>query len=299
MPGLLHLSDTHFGTEQPEVVEALLALADQVQPDVAVLSGDVTQRARRGQFERARRFMGQLQAGAKLVIPGNHDIPLFDLWARWRMPYRGYQRAFGRDLAPVYESERYLILCVNTTRPWRHKQGEVSAAQVEAVAQRLRGASPQQLRVVVTHQPMAVIRSEDRVNLLRHHRRAAAAWSAAGVDLLLGGHIHLPYACDLRDELGQAGPPGWEGAHGSGVTRPVWAVQAGTAVSRRLREGLPNSVNLIEQSPRDHGCVCKVEQYDYHPGQQRFRPVSGRLLSFSHDASEAPGTLAGDQPRFS
>lgn len=282
MPGLLHLSDTHFGTEQPDVVEALLALAEQLQPEVAVLSGDVTQRARRGQFARAKRFVDHLEAHAKLVIPGNHDLPLWNLWARWRHPYRGFQRAFGTDLAPVYDSPRYLVICVNTTRAARHTQGEVSPAQVDAVAQRLRAARPQQLRVVVTHQPMAVVRREDRVNLLRHHQAAAVAWAEAGMDLVLGGHIHLPYACDLRDELGHAAPAGWEGER-VGIARSVWAVQAGTAVSRRVREGLPNSVNLIEQSPREHGCVCKVEQYDYHAGQRRFRPVSGRLLSFPRE----------------
>lgn len=285
MAGLLHLSDTHFGTEQPEVIEALLALAEQVQPEVAVLSGDVTQRARRRQFESARRFMRNLQAQAKLVIPGNHDIPLFNLWARWQAPYRGFQRAFGADLAPTYDSDRYLVVCVNTTRAARHQQGEVSPAQIEAVAQRLLAARPQQLRIVVTHQPMAVIRSEDRRNLLRNHHAAAVAWATAGVDLVLGGHIHLPYACDLRDEFAQAGPPGWEGTRGGAVRRAVWAVQAGTAVSSRIREGLPNSVNLIHQAPREHGCVCRVEQYDYHAGQRRFRPVSGRLLAFARDGA--------------
>jgi 3',5'-cyclic AMP phosphodiesterase CpdA len=276
--GLLHLSDPHFGTEQPEVVEALLALADQVQPDIAVLSGDITQRARRRQFEAARVFMHKLQAQDRLVIPGNHDLPLFNLWGRLHAPYRGFQRAFGDDLAPVLDRPRYLVIGVNTTRPRRHTQGEVSQAQIEAVATRLRGAGAQQLRIVVTHQPMAVIRQSDRENLLRNHRAAAVAWAAAGADLLLGGHIHLPYACDLRDELGLQAPSGW----GERLRRAVWVVQAGTALSTRLREGLPNSVNLIHQEPRESGCVCRVEQYDYHAGQQRFRPVSGRLLAFPH-----------------
>lgn len=283
MAGLLHLSDTHFGTEQPDVVEALLALADQVQPEIAVLSGDITQRARRRQFEAARVFMQKLAVPSRLVIPGNHDVPLFNLWARLRAPYRGFQRAFGEDLAPVLENPRYLVIGVNTTRPRRHKQGEVSNAQIDAVAQRLRRAEVQQLRVVVTHQPMAVIRQSDRENLLHNHRAAAIAWAAAGADLVLGGHIHLPYACDLRDELGLHAPAGW----GEGLQRAVWAVQAGTALSTRLREGLPNSVNLIQHEPREHGCVCKVEQYDYHAGQRRFRPVSGRLLAFVHDTAEA------------
>lgn len=71
---------------------------------------------------------------------------------------------------------------------------------------------------------------------------------------------------------------------GRGIARAVWVVQAGTALSTRIREGLPNSVNLIHHEPREHGCVCRVEQYDYHAGQQRFRPVSGRLLAFPHGA---------------
>lgn len=287
MPGLLHLSDTHFGTEQPDVIEALLALAEQLQPEIAVLSGDITQRARRRQFEAARVFMQKLQVQHRLVIPGNHDLPLFNLWGRWRAPYRGFVRAFGDDLAPHYESPRYLVLGVNTTRARRHTQGEVSNLQIEAVAQRLRRAGAQQLRVVVTHQPMAVIRQSDRENLLLNHRAAALAWAAAGADLVLGGHIHLPYACDLRDEPGLGAPAGW----GEGLQRALWVVQAGTALSKRIREGLPNSVNVIHQSPREQGCVCKLEQYDYHAGQQRFRPVSGRLLAFRHDGSATSDAL--------
>jgi 3',5'-cyclic AMP phosphodiesterase CpdA len=292
MPGLLHLSDPHFGTEQPDVVEALLALADQVQPEIAVLSGDITQRAWRRQFEAARRFMDKLPAQHRLVIPGNHDLPLFNLWGRFTAPYRGFQRAFGDDLAPVVDRPGYLVIGVNTTRAHRHTQGEVSAAQIDAVARRLRQAGAQQLRLVVTHQPMAVIRQSDRQNLLRNHRAAALAWAAAGADLVLGGHIHLPYLCDLRDEPGLAAPPGW----GAGLRRAVWAVQAGTALSTRLRDGLPNSVYLIQQAPRERGCVCRVEQYDYHAGQRRFRPVAGQLLAFPHVDEPADGDQADTVP---
>ena len=94
---LVQISDTHFGTEQLPVAKALAALAHQLQPDLLVLSGDITQRARPGQFRAARAFMDSLDA-PMLAIPGNHDIPLFNLWARWRTPYAHHAAAFGDDL---------------------------------------------------------------------------------------------------------------------------------------------------------------------------------------------------------
>ena len=185
MSVVLHISDTHFGTEQPRVVEALVALAAQQRPDLVVLSGDITQRARPAQFRAAKAFVDRL--GAPVVaVPGNHDIALFDLWARFTRPYARYARAFGAELEPVHASQDLLVVCVNTTRAWRHKHGEVSAAQIDRVASLLTAASAQQLRVVVVHQPAAVTRAEDHVNLLRGHHAALRAWSAAGADLVNG-----------------------------------------------------------------------------------------------------------------
>ncbi|MBY0464748.1 MAG: metallophosphoesterase, partial [Burkholderiales bacterium] len=146
MSVLLHLSDTHFGTEQPQVVEALVALAAQQRPDVVVLSGDITQRARPVQFQAAKRFVDRLGAPV-LAIPGNHDLPLFDLWARLTCPYGRFATVFGADMEPVHASPDWLVLGVNTTRAWRHRHGAVSAAQVARVAGLLAAASPGQLRV--------------------------------------------------------------------------------------------------------------------------------------------------------
>ena len=103
MSVLLQISDTHFGTEQPPVVAALLALARQQAPELVVLSGDITQRARPAQFKAAWIFTEQL-AAPLLAIPGNHDIPLFDLWARLRHPYARHCAAFGADLEPAHTS---------------------------------------------------------------------------------------------------------------------------------------------------------------------------------------------------
>lgn len=245
MSVLLQISDTHFGTEQPPVVEALAAFALQQRPDLVVLSGDITQRARPDQFRAARAFADRLGAPV-LAVPGNHDIPLFDLWARLRRPYAGYAAAFGADLEPVHRSAELLVVGVNTTRPRRHQHGEVSAAQIERVARLLADAGPQQLRVVVVHQPAAVEREDERHNLLRGHAAALSRWADAGADLVMGGHIHLPYVIAP-----------------SGLTRPLWVVQAGTAVSARVRDGAPNSVNLLRWAPAGATGRCRIERWDF------------------------------------
>lgn len=252
-----HVSDPHFGTEQPHVVAALQRLLGQSPPDILVLSGDITQRARRRQFEAARKFVDSLNVRTRLVIPGNHDIPLFNVFARVFAPHRGFARVFGPDLEPVVSTPEALIIGVNTTRRFRHVDGEVSAAQVARVAARLRAAPDEQLRIVVVHQPVAVIGDEERKNLLRGHAAAIAAWSGAGADLVLGGHIHLPYVRNLKVQH-------------PGLPRKVWAVQAGTALSHRVRDGVPNSVNLI----RWLAPVCAVERWDFDAATQAFAPVS-------------------------
>ncbi|WKB54025.1 metallophosphoesterase family protein [Eleftheria terrae] len=254
---VLQVSDPHFGTERPPVQAALQALVAEQRPQVLVLSGDVTQRARRTQFAAARRFLDALDVPAKLVIPGNHDLPLFNLLARAWQPYGEHCRAFGPELEPSHESEDLLVLCLNTTRPRRHKDGEVSAEQIERVARRLRLARPQQLRIVVTHQPLLVTRLQDEENLLHGHCEAAVAWAEAGADLVMGGHIHLPYVRPLSDSI-------------AGLSRPVWAVQAGTALSHRVRDGIPNSVNLLRYDARLQPLHCVVERWDCAPQAGRF-----------------------------
>jgi 3',5'-cyclic AMP phosphodiesterase CpdA len=258
--GLLQVSDTHFGTERPRVVEALIELARALKPELVVLSGDITQRARRGQFAAARRFADRLAPAAILAVPGNHDIPLFNLAARVLAPYGGYARAFGTDLDPVYESEAWLVLGVNTTRPWRHKHGEVSEEQIARVARRLRDESARRLRIVVTHQPLHVCRASDERNLLRGSARAARAWTEAGADIVMGGHIHLPYVRPVNERY-----PALPGR--------LWAVQAGTAVSRRVRRGggEANSVNLVRYDPLAAARACVVERWAHDAALGRFQ----------------------------
>jgi 3',5'-cyclic AMP phosphodiesterase CpdA len=257
---LLQISDTHFGTEQLAVMEALLRVVHEQVPDVTVLSGDITQRARQAQFRAARAFVDRLAVPATLVLPGNHDIPLFNLVARMFYPYANHERVFGRALEPVFASPDLLVIGVNTTRPSRHIDGEVSADQIQQVAQRLRRATREQLRIVVTHQPVHVTRLEEEKNLLHGHREAVQEWANAGVDLLMGGHIHLPYVRPLNERF-------------NGLPRRVWVVQAGTAVSTRVRYDAPNSLNLIRYTAAERPQHCVVERWDHHAAVHRFEPV--------------------------
>jgi hypothetical protein len=156
-------------------------------------------------------------------------------------------------LEPVHSSPDLLVLCVNTTRWYRHIHGAVSSAQIQRVAARLRQATPEQLRMVVVHHPIAVPRTTEQHNLLRGHLQAQHCWAEAGCDLVLGGHIHLPYVMPLPQ-----------------LARPMWAVQAGSAVSKRVRDGAANSVNLLRwRGDTPPGC-CMIEQWDYASAAQAF-----------------------------
>ncbi len=247
---LLHLSDPHFGTERPEVVDALLRLTDTHRPELVVLSGDITQRARRSQFRAAREFVDRLNTPSTLVIPGNHDIPLFNIAARLFWPYANYLREFA-SVSGVHDSSRLRVIALNTTRPSRHKNGVLSPDQVDHVVEQLRLARPGQLRIVVVHQPIAVERPQDAHDRLRGPvHEAMQRWAEAGADLVLGGHIHLPYVIPLF---------GGEVK----LKRRMWAVQAGTSVSMRVREGIPNSVNLIRWGGVLPLGACVIERWDY------------------------------------
>ncbi len=261
----LHISDPHFGTEQPLVAEALVQLSKIQSPDLVIMSGDITQRAQHEEFSAARTFIDRLHAPAHLVIPGNHDIPLFNLAARLFTPYARYSRAFGKELEPVYESDDALVIGVKTTRRYRHVEGEVSKAQVSRVANRLRQASKEQLRIVVTHQPVYVTLAEDEKNLLNGRNEAIYRWAEAGADLILGGHIHRPFVSALHQQM-------------TDLPGRVWAVQAGTALSTRIRFDAGNSVNLIRYGLA-HPDLCHIERWDYDASMQSFQLNAREKLS--------------------
>lgn len=249
MSVVLHLSDPHFGTARPEVAAALLALASELAPDLIVMSGDITQRARRREFIAACEFLEGLPPAPRLLVPGNHDIPLFNPVIRLLAPFEAFEASF--DVCPdeIISLPGLLAIGVNSVSRWRHKRGRLSEHDIAAVARRLARAKPGQLRMVVVHHPLDVADEVDRAEIVTGARQAVRAWSLAGADLVLSGHVHRPLCRSLAERYG----PMARGCH---------ALVAGTALSTRTR-GYPNSVNVIRRGGNPQGCVCVVEQWDF------------------------------------
>lgn len=251
MTSLLHISDTHFGTEQPPVMQAFETHVKAHGADLVLFSGDITQRARRGQFALAQAFIKRIKdygVPQVLSIPGNHDIPMYNLLARIFSPYGNYHRYIDSNLAPIFENDDALIIGLNTTHPARRKAGKVTSRQVEEVAERLQKCDPQKLRIVVAHQPFGSIVASDRRNLQIGARAALERWASSGLDLVMGGHIHLPYVLALSTQY-------------AGLSKEIWGVQAGTTLSSRIRGNAPNSFNRIYLDKRTRQVT--IERWEY------------------------------------
>ena len=259
MSRLLQISDPHFGTERPEVVAALLRLACALAPDAIVLSGDITQRATPAQFAAAAAFLAELPPVPRLVVPGNHDIPWGFGVRRLAAPYQAFRRGLGIGLEGELQLTDCLLVGINSSRWWRRIEGVYGPAQVARAAQRLRRAGGERLRAIVGHHPLAVPTPAEAHHVAWGNRHALREFAAAGVDLLLSGHIHLPAVFPCRIEPS---------------VRGVWCVQAGTAVSRRTRAGVPNSVALIRYEPTASARRCVVERWDFDAAPAEFRRVA-------------------------
>lgn len=226
---LLHLSDLHFGTEQHTVCEALKRWVSEHQPEAIVVSGDLTQRARSQQFDTARRFLDSLQKPF-LVVPGNHDIPMFDLGKRWLSPFESFVRYFG-PVETTLETPHFYLIGVNSITRLNHTQGSISPLQIWQTGERLKHVPAGKIPLIAVHQPFAVIDPEDADDIASLMPQAVKHWASHGCRGFLHGHFHSPVVFDLSKK--------------SHLSTSVLDIQAGTGVSRRLRRGYPNSFNAI------------------------------------------------------
>jgi 3',5'-cyclic AMP phosphodiesterase CpdA len=188
---ILHLSDIHFGPKHlPAVSEAIARAAESERPDLVIISGDLSQRAKPAQFREARAYVERLGAIAPvLAVPGNHDVPLWRVWERLLDPYGAYRRHFASELEPVFRDDALLVVGVNTSQAFAFKGGRVRGRRLRAVERELTTASPEQFRILVAHHHLA---RPDGVDAEHPSWGAAAAARrlSPGFDLALSGHLH-------------------------------------------------------------------------------------------------------------
>jgi 3',5'-cyclic AMP phosphodiesterase CpdA len=230
MKKIVHLSDLHFGRIDPALVEPLVAAVKESRPSLVVVSGDLTQRARSHQFEEARAFLDRLP-GPQVVVPGNHDVPLYDVFSRFARPLDKWRRYISEEVEPVYEDEEMVVAGVNTARSLTRKFGRVNEQQVARLRERLCALPDEVLKVVVTHHPFDVPAGADVREIVGRAGMAMEALAACGADLLLAGHMHVSQTGRTAERYRIRG-------------HSALYVQAGTATSTRGR-GEANSFNVI------------------------------------------------------
>lgn len=236
MARLIHLSDLHFGAHDPELVRGVERKIDEAGPDLVVISGDFTQRARTDEFQDACRFLERLRdAGHEvLAVPGNHDVPLYDVFRRFLSPLTRYQRYIDDTLCPLHEIPGATVLGINTARSFTFSDGRINEEHMRFIREAFDRSDPDAARVLVTHHPLFAFEGAGGPRAAGRGGQALNVIAEARVDMLLAGHNHESAIRSARDLVTRAGP--------------ALVVQAGTATSVRLR-GQDQSFNRIEIDP--------------------------------------------------
>jgi len=245
---LVHLSDIHFGRVDLTTIAPLTEAILRLTPHLVAVSGDLTQRARRREFAAARAFLDTLDC-PQLVVPGNHDVPLYNVFTRFVTPLARYRHAITENLAPVYRDDEMIVVGVNTARSWTWGEGRINLRQVDELVARLSGVPRDVMRIVVTHHPFDLPPGVPEQRLLGRADMAMKKLTAAGADLFLAGHLHISH-------IGHAGER-YDIANHSALV-----VQAGT-LSRRSRGEEPSFNVLRIERPR-----ISVERFVWNRARQ-------------------------------
>jgi 3',5'-cyclic AMP phosphodiesterase CpdA len=232
MRRIVHLSDIHFGRVDVGVVERAVTKIGEIDPHLVVVSGDLTQRARSRQFIEAREFLDKLPQ-PQIVVPGNHDVPLYNVFNRFFRPLDKFRKYITSDLTPTYSDNEMIVVGVNTARSLVIKGGRINAQQIDYIQQQMCDVSNDALKIVVTHHPFDIPEGHDERDIVGRAHLAIPMIAECGADVFLSGHLHISNigstAKRYRLENGKA----------------ALVVQAGTATSVRAR-GEAQSFNVLE-----------------------------------------------------
>lgn len=251
MRTIVHLSDLHFGRVDQRLLAPLLDRITAIRPDVIAISGDLTQRARRGQFRQAAAFLARLPF-PKVVVPGNHDVPLFNVAARLFDPFGGYRRAISPDLEPAYVDDEIAVIGLNSARPLMSGgRGRLNMEQIDTAAARLRNLPPAAIKVIVTHHPFDVPPGMPPEHLVGRAAMAMQHFAEVGADLFLAGHLHVSHVGHTADRYNVAG-------------HSALVVQAGTLSTRG--RGELNTFNVLRLARPE----ATIERYSWKTGRGGF-----------------------------
>ncbi len=243
---IAHLSDPHFGTILPGVREGLLETLADLKPDLVLLTGDITQRARAWQFKEAKAFTKALKPTPVIAVPGNHDLPLINIFDRFLFPYRGFKKLFKDQLEKDFVFGDVLVTGLNSTSRWRHVQGAFKLPRLEKRLQENKQKA--KVHIAAFHHPMDCKKASDVENLLTYRDQVMSLFDKHCIDLMVGGHIHDPHVTLSKNRYPH-------------TKRNMIITVAGTCTSWRIRPGAPNSFNMIEVDT--HGAPkLTVTRYD-------------------------------------
>jgi 3',5'-cyclic AMP phosphodiesterase CpdA len=231
MRTIAQISDLHFGRHRLTVAEDLLASVTENRPDLVAFSGDFTQRARHAEFAEARRFLDRI-AQPKLVVPGNHDIPLYDLFGRFLTPFAKYDHYVSPTGVPgsLFADDEIAVFGLNTARSFKRKNGRVSVEQIADIRRVFSEVPRAVFKALVTHHPLGNPAGMARPELAGRSVLALEAIAGAGVHLLLSGHYHKALSGEVAMQVGKSS---------------VLILHAGTAISTRTRDADGNTYNLV------------------------------------------------------
>lgn len=268
---LIHGSDLHFGKpHDPVAAKAFLESAHRLAPDLIVLSGDFTQRAKVREYEQARDYLDRLPRVPIVVTPGNHDVPLYRVFERMFAPYRNYRAHLSKELDSVTRLPGATVVSVSSAAPHRAiVNGRIRPHQLEFAREAFERAEPKDLKVLVTHHHLAPAPDYEGDRPLPRGREILDALEGMGVDLILGGHLHRAYIGNSLDVF-----PGMDRERG------VVIVQSGTTTSRRgrARERAKNTFNCVRAETRS----LEITHYMY------FEEVSGFAAQSVHTFPRSP-----------